>query len=99
MLTTPPMRRDMFNFQEELSSVLVDSVKKIVTNKHFEKTCHRFRNATSIRVQNFPAMNNLLLAQNGNIKNVTYTGDNYHSTITIKNAFVAVNDVTSKAFF
>lgn len=99
MVSTAPLRKDMFTFQEELSQTLIQSVKKIHTNKSFEKTCHRFKNLNSVQVQNFPAMNNLLMERNDKITKVDYIGDSYASTITIKNTFVTLNDVNSEAFY
>jgi len=99
IIETPQIQRDIFQFQEELSNTLSSSVEKITTNKWFEKSCRRFINCKSFTVQNLPALNNILARKGKSVKNIKYVSEYLNSTITIKNAFVALNEMSSTPFF
>lgn len=99
VVNSAPLRKDMFMFQEEMSQVLISSVKSMSTNKALEKTCHRFVNLNSMEVQNFPAMKNLLVNTNQKLSKIAYVADTYNSTITIRNTFVGLNDESDQMIY
>ena len=96
---TSHFRGDIFSFDEDISETLAESVQYVNSNKSLEKTCHRFTNLNTVEVDNFPAMNNLLMSKNGNVTNISYTEHTFMTTVTVKNTFVSLNDLTCEPFF
>lgn len=72
IVETPQLNKDIFLFQEELSRALNSSVKKVVTNKYFEKSCRRFENCESFEVANFYTLVNILTGKNKSLRDIRY---------------------------
>ena len=99
IIETPQITKDIFNFQEELSSNLRGSVQRIITNKWFEKSCRRFDNCQNFEVSSFSTLVNILMGRNKALKNIKFSSECISSTITIKNAFISLNKADSSPVF
>ena len=89
----------MFSKQDDLSQTLKKSVRKIITNKSFESTLHRFSNVEDVQVQNFPAVNYLLNSRIQSLKNIEFLAESFSSIIIIKNSFIVGNNTECEPLY